>query len=78
MDTQLIAGTVDSVVDQILALREEIGPFGTLIYTGLDWADKALGIRSMELMANEVMPRVNAALSREEAGLAKQFATAAP
>ncbi len=62
LDTQVIAGTVDSVVDQILALREEIGSFGTLVYTGLDWADEALGRRSMRLMAEEVMPRVNAAL----------------
>jgi len=57
--TQVIAGTVDSVVDQIIALREEVGPFGTLVYTGLDWADKKLAQRSMILMAEEVMPRVN-------------------
>ena len=62
LDTQVIAGTVDSVVDQILAFREEVGPFGTLVYTGLDWVDPALGQRSMVLMAEEVLPRVNAAL----------------
>lgn len=62
LDTQVIAGTVNSVVDQILAFREVIGKFGTLLYTGHDWMDPALDRRSMELMATEVMPRVNEAL----------------
>ena len=62
LKTQVIAGTPDSVAEQVLALREEIGDFGTLVYTGLDWANKDLGVRSMELMANQVMPKVNAAI----------------
>ena len=62
LDTNVFAGTVDHVVDQILAFRELAGPFGTLMYTGHDWADIQLGRRSMELMAHEVMPRVNKAL----------------
>ena len=66
LETQVIAGTVNSVTDQILALREEIGSFGTLVYTGIDWADKYLGMRSMELMANKVMPKVNSALASED------------
>ncbi len=60
--TQVIAGSVNSVVDQILAFRAQIGPFGTLYYTGMDWADRALGERSMILMAEQVLPRVNDAL----------------
>ena len=62
LETQLIAGSPGNVTDQILALREQIGPFGTLYYTGVDWTDPALGRRSMELMAEEVLPRINAAL----------------
>ena len=62
LDNGVIAGTVNSVVDQILSLRELVGPFGTLMYTGHDWADIPLSRRSMELMATEVMPRVNKAL----------------
>lgn len=58
----VIAGTVNSVVDQILAFRETTGDFGTLLYPCHDWLDPALGKRSMQLMAEEVMPRVNAAL----------------
>jgi alkanesulfonate monooxygenase SsuD/methylene tetrahydromethanopterin reductase-like flavin-dependent oxidoreductase (luciferase family) len=58
----VIAGTVPAVVDQILAFREKVGPFGTLYYPCHDWVDPALAKRSMQLMAEEVMPRVNAAL----------------
>jgi alkanesulfonate monooxygenase SsuD/methylene tetrahydromethanopterin reductase-like flavin-dependent oxidoreductase (luciferase family) len=58
----VIAGTVNSVVDQILSFREQVGDFGTLLYASHDWVDPALGKRSMQLMAEEVMPRVNAAI----------------
>jgi len=54
----VIAGTPESVAQQILALRDEIGAFGTLLYTGHDWLEPALARRSMELMATEVWPRV--------------------
>lgn len=63
----VIAGTVNSVVDQILAFRETIGDFGTLQYACHDWLDPALGRRSMELMAEQVMPRVNAAIGQRHA-----------
>ena len=62
MDELVICGTVNEVVDQILALRESVGDFGEIVYAGMDLVDPALGRRSMELMAHEVMPRVNAAL----------------
>lgn len=58
----VLAGTVDSVVDQLLAFREQVGDFGTLLYACHDWVDPALSKRSMQLMAEEVMPRVNAAI----------------
>jgi alkanesulfonate monooxygenase SsuD/methylene tetrahydromethanopterin reductase-like flavin-dependent oxidoreductase (luciferase family) len=62
VDQLVIRGSVNNVVDQILAFREEIGDFGTLLYAGHDWQDVKLARRSMELMANEVMPRVNEAI----------------
>jgi alkanesulfonate monooxygenase SsuD/methylene tetrahydromethanopterin reductase-like flavin-dependent oxidoreductase (luciferase family) len=58
----VIAGTVNSVVEQILAFREKVGAFGTLYYPCHDWVDPKLGKRSMQLMAEQVMPKVNAAL----------------
>ena len=60
----VLAGTVNSVVDQILAFREFVGDFGNLVYACHDWQDPALGKRSMELFATEVMPRVNAAIGK--------------
>ena len=49
---------------QILAMREETGDFGELVYAGMDWVDPALARRSMQLMAEQVMPRVNAAIGK--------------
>ena len=57
----VIAGTPQSVAEQILAFRQDVGGFGTLLYTGHDWVDPALARRSMELMANEVLPRIGQA-----------------
>lgn len=58
----VIAGTVNKVVDEILRLREQVGDFGEIVYPGMDWVDAKLARRSMELMATEVMPRVNKAI----------------
>lgn len=66
LDNCVITGSVDKVVEEILALREAAGPFGTLVYAGKNWTDEALSRRSMELMAEEVMPAVNAAIGAEE------------
>ena len=63
MVSVVLAGSVDSVVDQILAFRDTTGDFGTLLYACHDWVDPALARRSMELMAERVMPRVNAAIA---------------
>ena len=59
--------SVNRVVDALLALHEKIGDFGTLLYCGKDWADPALSRRSMELMAEKVMPAVNAAIGKRVA-----------
>ena len=55
--SQVIAGTPGRVVEQLVALRDEIGHFGTLLMTGHDWDQPRLWRRSMELLAREVMPR---------------------
>jgi len=65
LDELVICGTADKVVDRLLALRERTGDFGEIVYAGMDWVDPALARRSMELMAEKVMPGVNAALARE-------------
>jgi alkanesulfonate monooxygenase SsuD/methylene tetrahydromethanopterin reductase-like flavin-dependent oxidoreductase (luciferase family) len=68
VDRLVLCGSVNRVVDQILALREEIGEFGEIVYAGMDWVDPALAKRSMELMASEVMPRVNHAIAQSNRG----------
>ena len=64
MDHCVFYGTVNKVVDQILAMREQTGDFGELVYAGMDWVDPKLARHSMQLMAEQVMPRVNAAIGK--------------
>jgi alkanesulfonate monooxygenase SsuD/methylene tetrahydromethanopterin reductase-like flavin-dependent oxidoreductase (luciferase family) len=64
IDNCVTFGSVNKVVDEILALREETGDFGELVYAGMDWVDPALAKRSMQLLAEQVMPRVNAAIGK--------------
>ncbi len=59
----VIYGTPDKVADEILAFRETVGDFGTLLYAGKDWTDPELGRRSMILLAEKVLPKVNAAVA---------------
>nr|WP_137389309.1 LLM class flavin-dependent oxidoreductase [Rhodoligotrophos defluvii] len=61
-DRLITYGTADKVADQILALRDEIGEFGHIVYAGHDWADPQIARRSMILMAEKVLPAVNAAI----------------
>lgn len=64
-DAFAIAGDPDSVAKQILALREEVGPFGTILMTATDCLNethKAALRDSMRAMAEEVMPRLRHAL----------------
>ena len=60
LDDLVIWGTPDKVADELMAFQDQIGPFGTLLYAGKDWADPALARRSMILLAEKVMPRLSA------------------
>jgi alkanesulfonate monooxygenase SsuD/methylene tetrahydromethanopterin reductase-like flavin-dependent oxidoreductase (luciferase family) len=64
MTEQIIAGDVDEVLRRLLSLREETGPFGTLILMSYDWDDKESWLHSMELFAHQLMPALNAAVSQ--------------
>ena len=70
VDQLVIAGTVNQVVEELLAFRDEIGDFGTLLYCGLDWVDPRIARRSMELMAEKVMPEVNRSIHSTRRGSA--------
>ena len=63
MDDVVIAGDPESVTAQLLALRERIGPFGTLVLVAHDWDDRSSWLRSLELFAREVVPAFNRAIA---------------
>ena len=55
----IIAGSPRRVLEQLVALRDEIGHFGTLLMAGHDWDQPKLWRQSMELLATNVMPRLS-------------------
>ena len=57
----IIHGSPSKVAEELLAFREEVGDFGTLLYAGKDWVSRDLGRQSMILLAEKVLPKVNAA-----------------
>ena len=57
LEDQVIAGDSDTVLERLIAYRDEVGPFGTLLMTGHDWDDKDLWRGSMRRLAEDVMPR---------------------
>ena len=63
MDEVVIAGDPDSVISQLLRLRERIGAFGTLVLVAHDWDDRSRWLRSLELFGKEVMPALNRAIA---------------
>ena len=62
-----ICGTAKTVLDRLVALREEIGAFGTLLIGMHDWEDPDLCRASMRRLAEDVLP----AFSQHCAALAK-------
>lgn len=63
-------GTPDQVVDLLLEHYDITGGFGTLLQLGYDYSDTGWRegwMRSMELLATEVMPSVNRRISRTSA-----------
>lgn len=59
LETMVIAGSADTVLDKLVAFREEVGHFGTLVATGHDWDDADLWRNSMRALAEDVLPRLS-------------------
>ena len=59
MNECVIHGSPRTVLDKLVALRERVGPFGTLLQIGLDWGgpNEAWERDGMRLLAHEVMPK---------------------
>ena len=55
----VIYGSAKTMLDKLVAFRDAVGPFGTLLMTGLDWSgpNAAWERDSMRLLAQEVMPK---------------------
>jgi alkanesulfonate monooxygenase SsuD/methylene tetrahydromethanopterin reductase-like flavin-dependent oxidoreductase (luciferase family) len=52
----MIAGSVKTVTDRLIALVDRLGAFGTLVSVGHDWDDAHLWKESMRMLASDVMP----------------------
>ena len=59
IEQQIIVGSVKTVTDKLIAFRDSVGPFGTLLMTGYDWDDEVLWKNSSRKLAEEVMPVLN-------------------
>ena len=56
LENIVIAGSPETVARQLIRLRHDLGPFGTLLMAGHDWDQPKLWRRSMVLLARDVMP----------------------
>ncbi|HUZ32058.1 MAG TPA: LLM class flavin-dependent oxidoreductase [Xanthobacteraceae bacterium] len=54
----ILYGSPKTMLDKLVAFRDEVGPFGSLLMTGLDWGgpNEAWERQAMTLMAEQVMP----------------------
>ena len=54
-------GSPKTALDKLVAFRDHVGPFETLLLTGTDWSgpNEAWERQSMRLMVEEVMPKFN-------------------
>jgi len=58
VDNVWVVGDPAECVRKLRALHDEVGGFGTLLAVTHDWDDKARWLRSMELLAKEVIPHL--------------------
>ena len=69
----LIMGSPETVRDELIALRRQAGPFGTLILSCVDWAgsNAAWERESWSLLAREVMPALRGETAAPDAAAAQ-------
>jgi alkanesulfonate monooxygenase SsuD/methylene tetrahydromethanopterin reductase-like flavin-dependent oxidoreductase (luciferase family) len=65
----VIAGSPRTVAEKLIAFRDRVGPFGTVLISAMDFegANGVVERRSMELLASEVMPMIQGELRSEVA-----------
>jgi len=69
IEGRVIYGSPQTVVEKLAAFRAEVGPFGHLLMTGMDWAgaNEAWERESMHRLADEVMPAFRAHMAARAA-----------
>ena len=60
IEGRVLYGSSETVASRLIDFRNRVGPFGTLLVTGVDWGgpNGAWGRESMHRLAEEVMPAV--------------------
>ncbi|MGH6768397.1 MAG: LLM class flavin-dependent oxidoreductase [Xanthobacteraceae bacterium] len=60
IEGRVVYGSPETVAEKLIECRNTVGPFGTLLVTGVDWSgpNAAWGRESMHRLAEEVMPIV--------------------
>jgi alkanesulfonate monooxygenase SsuD/methylene tetrahydromethanopterin reductase-like flavin-dependent oxidoreductase (luciferase family) len=60
IEGRVVYGSPETVASKLVEFRNRVGPFGTLLVTGVDWGgrNEAWGRESMHRLAEEVMPIV--------------------
>jgi hypothetical protein len=55
----MIYGSPKTFLDRLVAFRDSVGPFGSLLMTGMDWSgpNRSWQRESMQLLAQDVMPK---------------------
>ena len=58
LESRVIYGSPRTVTHQLDAFREQVGPFGTLVVSAMDWSgpNQAWEKESFHLLTQEVMP----------------------
>lgn len=62
IEERVIFGSPQTVAQKLLSIREQCGPFGTILVTGADWSgpNEEWESESLERLAKEVIPLVSA------------------
>ncbi|OBA66060.1 alkane 1-monooxygenase [Mycolicibacterium elephantis] len=65
-ENTFVVGSVETVVDKLEATYDQVGGFGHLLILGFDYSDNPGPWKdSMRLLAEEVMPRLNARIAKK-------------
>jgi alkanesulfonate monooxygenase SsuD/methylene tetrahydromethanopterin reductase-like flavin-dependent oxidoreductase (luciferase family) len=56
MDSMVVAGSAETVLDKLVAFRDQVGPFGGLLCAFHEWDRRPMWKQSIGALAHQVMP----------------------